>query len=71
MSCEFAHSDAAYVLGALAPADRLAFERHLAGCAECTRAVRELAGLPGLLGRVDASILEHPPADEPVVTEDQ
>ena len=66
MSCDFAHSDAAYVLGALAPADRLAFERHLAGCAECTRAVRELAGLPGLLGRVDASILEHPPADEPV-----
>ena len=29
-------------------------------CADCARAVRELAGLPGLLGRVDASVLEDP-----------
>ena len=28
--------------------------------------MRELAGLPGLLGRVDARVLEQPPADEPV-----
>ncbi len=66
MSCPFAHDDAAYVLGALSPAERLDFERHLTGCEDCTRAVRELAGLPGLLGRVEASILEHPPVDEPV-----
>lgn len=66
MTCPFAHDGAAYVLGALSPADRLALERHLPGCESCTRAVREVAGLPGLLDRVDASLLEHPPADEPL-----
>jgi hypothetical protein len=66
MSCDFAHDDGAYVLGALGPAERLEFERHLPGCGACTRAVRELAGLPGLLGRVDPSVLEQPPAEEPV-----
>ena len=66
MSCPFAHDDAAYVLGALSPVERLDFERHLAACGDCTRAVRELAGLPGLLGRVEASDLETPPAQEPV-----
>lgn len=66
MSCRFAHDDAAYVLGALSPNDRLEFEMHLAGCDDCRRAVRELAGLPGLLGRVDASLLETPPVDQPV-----
>ena len=30
------------------------------------RGVRELAGLPGLLGRVKESVVEHPPEDEPV-----
>ena len=34
MSCPFAHDDAAYVLGALSPGERLEFERHLAGCDE-------------------------------------
>ena len=66
MSCPFAHDDAAYVLGALSPTERLAFERHLDGCDDCTRAVRELAGLPGLLGRVDASVLEAPTGDVPL-----
>lgn len=66
MSCPFAHDDAAYVLGALSPVERLDFERHLGGCDDCTRAVRELAGLPGLLRRVEASVVEHPPVDEPV-----
>ncbi len=66
MSCQFAHDDGAYVLGALSPAERLEFERHLPGCDECTRAVGELAGLPGLLGRVDASDLEDHLVDEPV-----
>lgn len=45
--------DAAYVLGALSPEDRREFEAHLAECDECTRAVSELAGMPGLLGAVD------------------
>ena len=65
MSCPFARDDAAYVLGALSPVERLDFERHLGGCDDCTRAVRELAGLPGLLRRVEASVQEHP-VDEPV-----
>lgn len=64
--CPHAHDDAAYVLGALSPAERLEFERHLAGCDACTRSVRELAGLPGLLGRIDRSVLESPPEREPV-----
>ncbi|MET7747458.1 zf-HC2 domain-containing protein [Micromonospora sp. NPDC005367] len=51
--CEFTQDDGAYVLGALAPAERAAYERHLAGCAECREAVAELAVLPGLLGRLD------------------
>ena len=63
MTCGFAHLDAVYVLGALAPNERLEFARHLAGCAECSRSVRELAGLPGLLARVDLDELE--PADGP------
>jgi anti-sigma factor RsiW len=66
MSCEFAHDDAAYVLGALSPAERLAFERHLPGCAECSHAVQELAGLPGLLGRVSRETLETEPTTVPV-----
>ncbi len=66
MTFGFAHDAGAYVLGALAPADRLEFERHLPRCAACTRAVGELAGLPGLLGRVDASVAEQPEADDPV-----
>ena len=66
MTCSFAQDDGAYVLGALSAAERLAFERHLAGCQDCTTSVRELAGLPGLLGRVDLSVLEDPPVDEPV-----
>jgi hypothetical protein len=61
MTCEFAHLDGSYVLGALSPAERQQFEEHLAGCPQCARAVRELAGLPGLLGRVDPEILELPP----------
>ena len=65
MSCEFRHHGGAYVLGALAPAERLDFERHLPGCVECSRAVQELAGLTGLLARVSPDVLESPPVDEP------
>ena len=42
--------DAAYVLGALSPRDRRAFEQHLATCPACREAVGELAGMPGILG---------------------
>jgi len=63
--CEFAYDDGAYVLGALAPAERAAYERHLGGCASCREAVAEVAVLPGLLGRLDPVGLEQilpPPA---------
>ncbi|MEU6642944.1 zf-HC2 domain-containing protein [Saccharomonospora sp. NPDC046836] len=61
----FAHLDAAYVLGALSPQDRAAFEDHLSSCAACAHAVRELAGMPGLLAQVDVRSQlrpEPPPA---------
>jgi hypothetical protein len=66
MSCPFGHDDGAYLLGALSPTERLAFERHLSGCAECTRAVRTFAGLPGLLSRVEPSLLDELMSEEPV-----
>lgn len=66
MTCEFAHLDGSYVLGALSPGERREFEEHLTGCEACARSVRELAGLPGLLARVDPGVLEDPPGAEPV-----
>lgn len=67
MSCEHAHLDGAYVLGALSPAERQEFERHLPGCPRCSEAVSQLAGLPGLLARVDVEVLadrDQPPVPE-------
>ena len=66
MTCQFAFHDGAYVIGALSPAERQEFEQHLNGCAECAQSVRELAGLPGLLARVDADVLESPPTEHAV-----
>jgi hypothetical protein len=57
---KFAQWDAAYVLGALSPAERREFEEHLASCPHCQTAVAELAGIPGLLAQVspaDAAML--------------
>ncbi len=65
MTCKFSHDDGSYVIGALSPAERLAFERHLSGCDECTRSVRRLAGLPGLLSRVDPSVFGDLTREEP------
>lgn len=52
----FADWDGAYVLGALSTEDRRAFEMHMAACAACRQAVAELAGLPGLLAKVDPQV---------------
>lgn len=49
---EYTDWDAAYVLGALAVAERREYEEHLAGCPACRAAVAELAGLPGLLAQL-------------------
>ena len=62
----FAEHDAAYVLGALSPEDRRTYEEHLSGCPDCARAVGELAGMPGLLAKVDlADLLEEPASPPP------
>ncbi|WP_431221074.1 anti-sigma factor family protein [Leifsonia xyli] len=50
---EFTTWDAAYVLGSLSPVERREFEAHLRECERCSEAVSELAGMPGILGRVD------------------
>jgi len=48
----YATSAGPYVLGALSPEERHAFEQHLRECPDCRAEVRDLAGLPGLLSRV-------------------
>jgi hypothetical protein len=53
MTCPHLVDSGVYVLGALAPAQRLEFEQHMTTCAECRAEVSELAVLPGLLGRLD------------------
>lgn len=60
----YAQWDAAYVLGALSPAERREYEEHLSTCPACQTAIAELAGMPGLLGQV-AVDSASPPADEP------
>lgn len=57
----FAFDDGAYVLGALEPADRRAFETHLAECPRCQESVAELTGLPVVLDQVELAALEVPP----------
>jgi hypothetical protein len=52
--CEHEHDDGAYVLGALSPAERAAYERHLATCSFCREAVADISTLPDLLSRLDA-----------------
>lgn len=53
----FALDDGAYVLAALSPEERAAYEAHLRTCRSCTTSVSVLAGLPGLLGRVPADVV--------------
>jgi hypothetical protein len=64
--CGHEHEDGAYVLGALSPEERVAFERHLSSCDSCARSVRYLAGLPGLLARVPVEIVDPPAPPAPV-----
>jgi anti-sigma-K factor RskA len=63
--CDYEMWDGSYVLGSLSPAERREFEAHLDGCESCSRSVRDLAGLPGLLGRIGPEIFEQP-EPEPV-----
>jgi hypothetical protein len=69
---KFAQWDAAYVLGALSPAERREFEEHLASCPFCQAAVAELAALPGLLAQLspdDAAMLALADDSVPVPAE--
>ncbi|MCW2503952.1 MAG: anti-sigma factor [Actinomycetia bacterium] len=68
MRCQYAYDDAGYVLGALPPDERREFVAHLATCTDCRTSVRDLAGLPGLLARVDPGdvlSLDSPPESAP------
>ena len=65
MRCDHEHDDGAYVLGALSPAERAAYERHLATCSFCREAVADIAVLPGLLGRLDPVDFEKLLAPDP------
>jgi hypothetical protein len=56
--CPYEMWDGSYVLGSLSPAERREFEAHLDGCEPCSRALRDLAGLPGLLGRIGPEVFE-------------
>jgi anti-sigma-K factor RskA len=71
----FAEWDAAYVLGALSPAERREFEDHLDDCEKCRAAVSELSALPGLLGRIDDArafaVLEEAQLEEAQLEEAQ
>ncbi|GIH10742.1 anti-sigma factor [Rhizocola hellebori] len=60
MSCEFVQNDGAYVLGALAPAERADYEQHLATCVCCREAVASIAVLPGLLRRLTPLQTQEP-----------
>ena len=53
MTCTQLVDSGVYVLGALSPSQRAAFEQHMSTCAECRAEVSDLAVLPGLLGRLD------------------
>jgi anti-sigma factor RsiW len=65
MKCAQTLEIGVYVLGALSPVEREAFERHLAECAVCREEVADLAVLPGLLGRLDpATAAEIARADD-------
>ncbi len=61
--------DAAYVLGSLSTDERREFERHLSACIACSSAVADLAGMPGMLMKMDATTakaLVQSPVDENV-----
>ncbi|WP_340537789.1 anti-sigma factor family protein [Nocardioides sp. GXZ039] len=64
--CEYSYLDGVYVLGALGARERAEYERHLPDCPACSAGLRDLAGLPGLLGRVDPDAVEQLPPVEPL-----
>ncbi|MGF7235476.1 MAG: anti-sigma factor family protein [Frankia sp.] len=62
LSSDDAHLElGAYLLDALEPDERVAFERHLAGCLDCQAELADWAVIPPLLGRLPLSaVLAEP-----------
>jgi hypothetical protein len=56
----FMEDDAAYVMGALTPEDRRAFEAHLLDCPRCRQSVDELSGVTDLLEKVPLARVLQP-----------
>ena len=54
-----------YLLGAIEPARRSVVESHLAACLNCRAELTGLAGLPSLLRRVPADVIQRLAAGEP------
>jgi len=65
MSCEYRFDAAAYVLGALDPADRARFEEHHPKCPHCSNEVRGFAGLPGILAHIPTGDVVDEPTPPP------
>ncbi|PPK64377.1 zf-HC2 domain-containing protein [Actinokineospora auranticolor] len=61
MTCTHTFSLGAYLLGALDPAERAAFEAHAAACSACRRELVRLSPLPGLLHRIRVEDFEDTP----------
>ena len=64
MSCPHRLDVGVYVLGALDPPERDAFEAHLDGCPTCRAELTAVAGLPGLLSRAAAPVVDPEPPVE-------
>ena len=60
----FEFDDAAYLLGALSPSERVRYEQHLQTCDACSRSLTELAGLPGVLRRLPVEVVQSMDAQE-------
>ncbi|HEV7203672.1 MAG TPA: zf-HC2 domain-containing protein [Jatrophihabitans sp.] len=61
----FEHDAAVYVLGALDPDDRLAFEEHLAACPDCRDRVEQLRPTVALMAAVRADGFDLEPGPVP------
>ena len=60
MSCPHRYDVAPYALGTLDAGDREQIAEHLPGCQECQAVLESVAGLPGLLARVDPDDVAPP-----------